>query len=225
MWHDACDVPGMDLLHRLSTPSASGHAQPLDIAAIVGPAAWQRLPAAVRRRFARGHADTHYAGALDLHCSAVGRFFAFFAAVLGGPLTAIREASVPAEVRVYGNASGGVVWERRLRVGGRASERVVRSTKEAGAAGTLVERTDGGLAMELDVFEEGGALVFRSRRYFLALGALRLPIPMLLTPGVCRVAHIDEGEGRFRFTLSMVHPWWGTTFHQTGLFADPKEMH
>jgi hypothetical protein len=215
----------MDLLHRLSNAPAALRPAPLDIAALVGPVAWQRLPAAVRRRFARGHADTHYSGALDLHCSPVGRLFAFFAAVLGGPLTAVRAASVPADVRVYSDARGGIVWERRLHVGGRAGERVVRSTKEAGPNGTLVERTDGGLAMELNVFEEGGVLVFRSRRYFLALGALRLPIPMLLTPGVCRVAHIDEGEGRFRFTLSMVHPWWGTTFHQTGLFADPKELH
>lgn len=212
----------MDLLHRTTIPAVP--VQALDIAALVGPPAWQRLPAAVRRRFARGHADTHYAGALDLHCSRIGRCFACFAAVLGGPLTTLRAAGVPAVVRVHGDARGGVVWERRLRMRG-GGERVVRSTKEAGPGGALVERTDGGLAMELDVYEEAGALVFRSRRYFLALGPARLPIPMLLTPGVCRVAHIDEGDGRFRFTLSMVHPWWGTTFRQSGLFTDPKEEH
>jgi len=33
--------------------------------------------------------------------------------------------------------------------------------------------------------------------------------------------HTDLGSGLFRFTLSMVHPLWGETFHQTGVFADP----
>ena len=26
---------------------------------------------------------------------------------------------------------------------------------------------------------------------------------------------------RFRFTLTMTHPWWGVTFEQTGEFIDP----
>jgi len=143
--------------------------------------------------------------------------------VFGGPLTPLRNAGVAAEVRVYGNGRGGVVWERRLHATSSAGVRVVRSTKELGSGGGLVERTDGGLAMALDVFEEDGALVFESRRYFLALGGLRLPIPRWLTPGTCRVEHRDLGGGRFRFSLSMVHPWWGRTFHQSGVFADPKE--
>ncbi|MES2938709.1 MAG: DUF4166 domain-containing protein [Pseudomonadota bacterium] len=195
----------------------------LDLAALVGTQGWHRLPAAVRRRFAADHGDTAYRGALDLHCSAIGRCFAAFSAVFGGPLTELRSAGVPAEVRVYGNGRGGVVWERRLQAGAAAGLRVVRSTKEPGHGGGLVERTDGGLAMELDVFEDDGALVFRSRRYFLALGRMRLPVPAWFTPGVCRVEHRDLGAGRFRFTLSMVHPWWGRTFHQTGVFADPQE--
>ena len=212
---------GMDTLSLLSTRPAA--AAPLDIAAVIGPAAWQRLPPAVRRRFACGHAAASYEGALDLHCSRLGRCFALFSHVLGGPLTTLRRAALPATVNVRDDGRGGVVWERCLHVAGAAHSRVVRSTKLPGPAGTVIERTDGGLAMELDVFEERGALVFRSRRYFLALGAWRLPIPLALTPGTCRVEHRDEGGGRFRFTLAMEHPWWGRTFHQTGLFADPQE--
>jgi hypothetical protein len=195
----------------------------LDLASLVGAEGWGRLPGAIQCRFAAAHGDTVYRGALDLHCSALGRCFAVFSAVLGGPLTELRTNAVPAEVRVYGNGRGGVVWERRLLASSRAAVRIVRSTKELGRHGGLVERTDGGLAMELDVFEEDGALVFRSRRYFLALGRMRLPIPSWLTPGTCRVEHRDLGAGQFRFTLSMVHPWWGRTFHQSGVFADPKE--
>jgi hypothetical protein len=211
----------MDTLSLSSTHPV--HAAPLDIAALIGPAAWQRLPAAVRRRFAAGHPAATYEGALDLHCSALGRFFALFSHVFGGPLTTLRRSGLPASVHVRDDGRGGVVWERRLHLAGGGHDRVVRSTKLRGRGGTLVERTDGGLAMELDVFEEEGALVFRSRRYFLSLGAWRLPIPHACTPGTCRVEHRDEGGGRFRFTLAMHHPWWGRTFHQTGLFADPEE--
>lgn len=205
---------------ELATRSPTAPAEPLDLAALTGAEAWARLPGAVQRRFAAAHHDTTYRGSLDLHCSAVGRFFALFSVVLGGPLTTLRVDGVPAEVRVHGNGRGGVVWERRLHA---ADLRIVRSTKEPGPSGGLVERTDGGLAMDLEVFEDGGALVFRSRRYFLALGRVHVPIPAWLTPGTCRVEHRDLGAGRFRFTLSMVHPWWGRTFEQTGVFADAHE--
>ena len=213
----------MQVIAPLAPSPARGPAAALDLRAIVGAAAWMRLPAAVQRRFATAHHAASYAGALDLSCSALGRCFAVFTSLFGGPLTTARCAEAPAVVRVYDDGAGGVVWERQLALPGRTGARVVRSTKHAGVDGTLIEQTDGGLAMELDVFEEGGALVFRSRRYFLALGGWHLPVPMALTPGVCRVEHRDEGDGRFRFTLSMVHPWWGRTFHQTGLFSDPKE--
>ena len=67
----------------------------------------------------------------------------------------------------------------------------------------------GGLSMALEVCVEQGALVFYSRHYFWLLGRWRLPVPALLTPGVCRVEHRDEGPGCFRFTLEMTHPLWG----------------
>ena len=62
-----------------------------------------------------------------------------------------------------------------------------------------------------------------ARRYLLQAGRWRLPLPALLTPGTCRVAHRAEGPGRFRFTLTMSHPVWGLTFHQDGVFAGPEE--
>lgn len=202
-----------------STPAASL----LDLARLTGPAGWSRLSPAIRRRFATGHADVSYAGSLSLRCSPVGRCMAWLTRVLNSPLVAVAQANVQARVRVFGNGEGGVVWERHLHLSGHARPQVVRSTKQLGADGSLEERTDGGLSMKLDVVEEGGALVFRSRRYFMALGQFCLPIPAWLTPGVCRVEHRDEGPGQFRFTLEMVHPLWGRTFHQTGLFVDPVE--
>lgn len=217
----------MNALTRPSTPAATtaaaSQAHPLDLAALVGPAGWNRLSPAIRRRFAAAHADVTYQGSMTLQRSAIGRCFALLACFLSSPLVAKAQTDVPVQVRVSGNGTGGVVWERHLRLAGQARAQVVRSTKLCGPRGGLEERTDGGLSMALDVVEENGALVFYSRRYFLALGSLCLPIPAWLTPGRCRVEHRDEGPGQFRFTLDMVHPVWGCTFHQTGVFTDPEE--
>jgi hypothetical protein len=206
----------MEILHvsRLPPP-----ARELDLPALVGAGAWARLPPAVQRRFAHATHDTTYRGELVLHCSRIGHLFAWVGRLFGGPLAA-GNCAAPAVVRVRSDGLGGVVWERHLLLAGH--DRLVRSTKSADGTRGIVERTDGGLSMALKVFEDAGALVFESRRYFLSLGPWRLPIPMALAPGVCRVEHHDLGGGRFRFVLSMVHPWWGTTFVQDGEFHDPE---
>jgi hypothetical protein len=197
--------------------------RPLDLAALVGPAGWARLPVAVRRRFGIGHGSATYAGRMELRCSPVGRIHALLARLFGGPLSGVRATAVPTAVRVFDDGSGGMVWERSFHTAGDRAPHVVRSIKQVGADGGLLERTDGGLAMALDVFEEHGALVFRSRGFALVLGRLRLAVPALLTPGTCRVVHTDLGDGLFRFDLDMVHPVWGHTFHQSGVFADPVD--
>ena len=208
---------------RTSPGATAPQARPLDLPALAGPAAWARLPRAVQRRFAAAHADVAYEGVMELRCSRIGHVFAALASFWGGPLTHLNTTGLPATVRVSDNGRGGVVWERCFHSGSgsHSGDCTVRSTKELGTDGGLVERTDGGLSMSLDVLEEDGALVFRSRRFFWVLGSLRIPVPALLTPGTCRVAHTDLGAGQFRFTLSMVHPWWGETFHQSGVFTDP----
>jgi hypothetical protein len=207
--------------HALPASNTDRLPDALDIAALIGPAAWARLSPAIRRRFARIHRFTTYRGSLHVTCNAVGGVFAFCSRLLGRPLVGTRNAHAATVVNVWSNERGGVVWERRLELP--SESHLVRSTKMLGADGRLIERTDGGLSMELNVFEENGALVFESCRYFLAIGNWELPIPALLAPGSCRVEHRDEGPGLFRFTMSMRHRWWGATFHQTGLFADPKE--
>jgi len=196
------------------------HPAPLDLPALLGPSAWNRLPAAVRRRFAPDHGDAVYVGRMDLHCSPTGRVFAALSRVVGSPLTSTCKTGIAAAVRVHADGRGGMVWERRFGPADPGTP-TVRSTKELGPDGRLFERTDGGLGMALAVFEHQGSLVFESRHYALVAGRWRLPIPALLTPGTCRVTHTDLGEGRFRFTLEMTHPLWGRTFHQSGVFIDP----
>lgn len=190
---------------------------PLDLSAMVGPG-WARLPAAVRRRFGTHAAPVTYSGWMDLRCSPLGRVMAWLAWPLRGPLVPHCASGVAASVEVRADGRGGVVWSRQL------GRQTVRSTKLAHPSGEgVLERTSGGLAMALDVFEDDGALVFQSRHYAWCLGALTLRLPDWLSPGRCRVEHRDLGEGRFRFTLTMTHPRWGITFEQTGEFIDPVE--
>ena len=58
--------------------------------------------------------------------------------------------------------------------------------------------------------------------YFWALGRWRLRLPDWLTPGVLHVVHSDEGQGRFRFRISVVHPLLGETFFQDGVFESQR---
>ena len=204
-----------------TSPPATAVPRSLALPTLVGAAAWARLPAAVRRRFGVDHGAATYVGRMELRCSPVGRVFAALSRLFGSPLSGVTSAAVPTSVRVFDDGRGGMVWERSFHADGVRAPHVVRSIKQRGADGGLVERTDGGLAMALDVSEEGGALVFESRRFTLMLGRLRLPVPAFMTPGTCRVTHTDLGGGLFRFDLDMVHPLWGHTFHQSGVFADP----
>jgi Domain of unknown function (DUF4166) len=209
------------MLSLLRHPAAPAPA-PLDLSVLLGAQAWGRLPAAVQRRFGATHPDTSYRGELTFRCSTVGRLFAWMSRAFGSPLTPLRADGVAATVCVQRNGRGGVVWERHFNNGSQQTH-TVRSTKELHGDAQLYERTDGGLSMSLDVFEEDGSLVFCSRKFFLCWGGWHVPVPSLLSPGVCRVTHTDLGAGLFRFTLSMVHPIWGETFHQSGVFADPLE--
>lgn len=186
---------------------------PLDLASCLGPAAWERLPPAVRERFAADHGDADYRGFLNLRCSNIGQLFAWAGRLLGSPLLGGAPRCLDTLVRVRRLADGSVAWERCL-----ADGSCVRSIKQAADGAFINERTSGGLGMRLLVSEQDGALVFESLAYWLQLGPLRLPLPELLTPGRCRVEHRDLGGGRFIFCLAMRHPLWGETFHQHGVF-------
>ena len=211
----------ISLLPTLRRPARAVASRPLDLAVLVGADGWARLPAAVRCRFGVDHGAATYVGRMELRCSPVGRVHALMARLFGSPLCGATSSNVPTSVRVFDDGHGGMVWERRFHTDGDRAPHVVGSTKQLDADGGLLERTDGGLAMALNVFEQDGALVFESRRFALMLGALRVPVPALLTPGTCRVVHTDLGDGLFRFELDMRHPLWGHTFHQAGVFADP----
>ncbi len=188
---------------------------------LLGEAAWRRLAPAVRLRFGLkpGPGETfRYEGVMaEVRCSRAGWLLAQLCRVIGTPLAPYRGRDVPTIVEVVPERGGGLLWRRVYSFAGRGPV-TVSSVKRPDGDGGLLEAVGGGFAMELEVFERDGRLHFMSRRYFWQLGPLRLPLPAALAPGLLHVVHGDEGDGRFRFTLSTVHPWLGETFYQDGVF-------
>ena len=188
---------------------------------VLGAAAWLRLPAAVRERFADGAPDVTYAGAFEVvRASLLGRMFAWLGTLVGTPVVPRAGANVEARVRVRRTARG-VAWLREY-FWPDGARHLVSSTKVVDGD-SLIEKLPARLNMPLHVFEEHGVLVFESRGYYFDLGA-HVPLPDFLSPGTTRVEHVDLGNGWFRFTMIVVHPWFGEMFFQTGRFCAAEEL-
>jgi hypothetical protein len=197
----------------------------VDFRKLLGIQEWALLPLAVRDRFdvRRHRRAVTYEGSMEVvRASAWGRVIAQVCRLIGTPLAPFTGRDVPLTVTVYPDGLGGIVWDRTYRFPGRPPLPVT-SSKALDGEGQLMEVVRGGLGMRLALSVEDHALHFRSVGYFVTLGAVRLPIPDLLTPGEAHVIHADVGGACFRFTLGFVHSWLGETFFQTGLFRDPKE--
>ncbi len=196
---------------------------PIDFQSLLGRDAWDSLPAPVRRRFGPHAAEglsTLYEGEMEVRANPFGRLVAQACRLIGTPLAPWTGGAVPTSVDVHLDPRGGLVWARTYAFTGRAPV-LVSSTKLMTDRGELLEVVRGGLGMALTVTAEDGALHFRSRRYFLTLGAWRVTIPGLLTPGRAHVIHREASGGTFRFTMTFDHPWFGRTLFQDGLFRDP----
>lgn len=189
---------------------------------VLGTEAWNRLPEAVRERFADTAEAVSYAGAFEIvRASALGRLFAWLGTLFGTPVAPRAELNVEARVHVRPNALG-VAWDREYRWADGARH-LVRSTKLVDEHGKLIEKLPARLCMPLDTFEDGGVLHFVSRGYYFDLG-IKLWLPHMLSPGVTHVEHIDLGHGWFRFTMTVMHPLFGELFFQTGRFSATEEM-
>jgi hypothetical protein len=196
---------------------------------VLGPCAWNRLPEAVRERFADSREAIDYAGAFEIvRASLLGRIFAGLGTLFGTPVAPRAGLNVEARVRVRPDAQG-VAWDREYRWANGARH-LVRSTKVVDEYGKLIEKLPARLCMPLDTFEDGGVLHFVSRGYYfdlrfgdLGLG-MKLWLPRLLSPGVTHVEHVDLGHGWFRFTMTVMHPLFGEVFFQTGRFTACEEL-
>jgi Domain of unknown function (DUF4166) len=204
---------------------------------------WASLPLAVRRRFSKrlaaGQSLVYTGEILDSWMSRAGWCLAQAARLIGGPLPLTRRARVthahlaafhvPTVVTVtggdLGKGSGGQIWTR-LYARRNGFPQVIHSSKRFAGPTGLEEYVGYGVGMALTVYARDGALVFRSKDYFLQLFGRRLVLPAWLTPGTLYVTHADLPDGKFSFTLQIFHPRLGLILRQMAIFreAAPKDV-
>ena len=195
---------------------------------------WFSLPLAIRRRFSKrlaGGQTIVYAGEiLESWTSRAGWWLAQAARLIGGPLpltrdTQVRSARVPTKrvasvVTVTEDmASGGQIWTR-LYARRKGFPQIIHSSKRFAGPTGLEEYVGRGVGMTLTIYAREGALVFRSKNYFLELFGRRLFVPEWLTPGTLYVTHAELPDGKFSFTLQIFHPRFGLLLRQMAIFRE-----
>lgn len=201
-------------------------------ARLVGREAWARLPEAVRRRF--GHRvepgqTAVYAGRIrHTRMNGLGRVLAQLLRPFGQPFPLDACEGGPAAVVAITEGVNGAeqFWTRqygRPQAGRRRFPQVVHSAKVFGGP-TGCEEWTGPLGVAHAVTEDGGDLVFRSRAFRVQLGPVRLTLPRFLHPGALEVRHRDRGADGFTFTLTLIHPIFGTLLDQVIDFHDLSEV-
>jgi Domain of unknown function (DUF4166) len=192
--------------------------------ALLGEAGWRRLPPAIQRRFARalapGESAVYLGEVAETELRPIGWLWAQMARFMGAPLPLKTLSHSAAAVVVTADAVGGSqLWTRIYHEPGRLPQ-VIRSIKSFSGPTGLEERVGAGVAMALRVSVEDRALVFRSSGYHWRCGSVAVHIPRWLTPGDMEVRHREERQGRFSFTLNVVHPWFGRIIRQVAFFRD-----
>lgn len=224
----AADRLGMGLpVPELPPAPQPGHApvlRDLRFRALLGAAAWSRLPPAVCERFSKrlqpGAAVTYVGEIVDSRKLWPGRVLVQLCRLIGAPLPLYDDIGVPAVVTVTeDSACAGQFWTR-MYGRRRGFPQVIHSSKRFAGPTGLEEYLGLGFGIALSVSADSQALHFHSDHYFLALGGRRLRLPRWFSPGALTISHVDRGCGWFAFVLSLRHPLLGELVSQTGLFRE-----
>ena len=207
-------------------PDAGNLLSDLRFRTLISDKEWARLPVAIRRRFtqrlAGGNTIVYSGEVLETRLSRAGRWLAQAARLVGAPLPTSTDARVPSVVTVTEDmAKGGQVWTR-LYTRRSGFPQVIHSSKRFAGPTGLEEYLGYGLGIALTVHVHAGALVFRSRDYFVQLFGRRLRLPRWLSPGTLTVTHAELGDGQFSYTLDVTHPRLGTLVHQCASFRETE---
>jgi hypothetical protein len=191
---------------------------------LLAPRDWASLPAPVRRRFSvkldAAQSAVYVGEVAATKVSFIGRLFAQVARLIGAPLPLASGGRTASAVMVAEDERiGGQLWTRIYARDGRFPQ-VIHSAKRFDGPTGIEECVGLGVGMALTIHVESRALVFRSAHYFVRIGAYRLRLPHWLTPGMLEVVHREERDGRFSFTLSVTHRWFGQLIHQVAFFRD-----
>jgi Domain of unknown function (DUF4166) len=185
---------------------------------------WASLPPAIRRRFSKrlsgGHTIVYAGEVLETWMSRAGWCLAQAARLIGAPLPTTRSIHVPSVVTVTEDmTTGGQIWTR-LYARRNGFPQVIHSSKRFAGPTGLEEHVGYGLGMSLTVHVRDEALIFRSDRYFLQLFGRRIALPAWMTPGALSVTHAEVADGKFSFTLQVVHPRLGLLIRQMAIFHE-----
>jgi Domain of unknown function (DUF4166) len=183
---------------------------------------WSQLPPIVQARFVR-HLEPNktklFVGSVvKTELSRIGRVLAFVLRPLNiipahhgavGPSTVVvtegADAASQTYTRLYGRANG--------------AAQIISSTKCFTSQG-LIEKLGYGLSMQLAITVEDRALVFSSTRYQWSVFGRAITLPRWLSPGHARIEHRDLDGSRFRFSLTLTHPWFGQLVEQVADYVD-----
>lgn len=192
--------------------------------ALLGEEAWGRLPEAVRRRFSKrlsaGEMALYQGEVVSTRLSIAGKALSLLTRIIGAPLPTMDGATGPAVVTVTEDARlGGQRWLRLYERPGRKPQ-LIQSTKRFRGETGLEEYVGAGIGMQLKVSVEDRALVFRSARYVLEAGLVRVMLPRWLAPGSMTIVHRQEADGRFSFGLRLEHALFGVLLDQVAYFKD-----
>lgn len=197
-------------------------------AGLVGRAAWDGLPAAIRKRFGKkmtaGMSVAYQGRVVSMRMSFVGRVLAHAVRIIGAPLPYdMSSVDQPAVVTVTEDIAGeGQFWIRQY---GREAgfPQVVHSSKRFAGSTGLEEYIGFGVGMALNVCVENDGLLFKSEHYFVQVFGRRIRIPRLFSPGALVIGHHDQGGGQFQFSLDLTHGLFGQLIYQNAIFQDAKE--
>jgi hypothetical protein len=192
--------------------------------ALLGAAAWARLPAALHSRFGKrlrpGGAITYVGRIVHSRRTWQGWLLAELARLIGAPLPLSDDVGVPAVVSVTEDAAGGGQFWTRVYGRARGFPQVIHSSKRFCGPTGLEEYLGAGFGIALTVSADEQALHFHSDHYFVQLGRHRFRLPRWLSPGQLSISHIDFGAEWFAFVLVLDHPLAGEIFSQAGMFRE-----
>ena len=224
------------MLKRRETEIWTGRAEPaapssdesslydLRFRALVGAAAWARLPTAVCERFSHrlaGAAAVTYVGQIvESRRTRVGWLIAQACRLIGASLPLDDHIGAPAVVTVIEDAAGGGQYWTRMYGRPHGAPQVIHTAKRFAGPTGLEEYLGGGFGIALTVRADDQALHFHSDHYFFKAGDRRFRLPAWLAPGALTISHIDRGAGWFAFVLALRHPLAGEIINQTGLFRE-----
>lgn len=188
-------------------------------------AEWSRLHPDIQHRFGKNPLPgkpLHYTGQLsELSCSRFGRLLGYLTMpLIKGALLPFNDANFPVDIQVYSKENCASIFKQRIyRLNGRKPVRFTSFMRES-SKGEVLEYVGMGLGMKLVLAVRDGNLHFESDGYFWDLFGVRIPLPAVLTPGKTFLCHRNNNATQFDIRIEIVHPLFGTSFTQAGVFHE-----